>query len=69
MLQSGLSCRAVVLPSLDLGVAQGELSGLFWDAGCVVPQGELPVGTSFPLQELYLDLPAKDVGWCLLLNP
>lgn len=29
MLQGGLSCRAVVLPSLRLGVAQGELSGLF----------------------------------------
>lgn len=69
MLQSGLSCRAVVLLSLHLGVAQEELSGLFWDAVCVVPQGELPAGASFPLQELHLDFPAKAEGWYLLLKP
>lgn len=62
-----LSSRGVALPAP--GCCSGGAFRALWDAECVVPQGELPVGASLPLQELHPDLPAKAVGWYLLLGP
>lgn len=52
----------MVLPSLHLGVAQGELSGLLGMLCVCGTPGRAACGDTIPLQELYLDLPARAAG-------